>query len=959
MSVPDVAALALASRIATTPPAQPVWSTVRASIPGAGTTPAASSDGTRLFVSGGAAGGQLTNALVVAALDGSTVAVGPPAPTPRYYCRAVFLAGKHYVVGGGVNTSGTPTTEFTAYTPGGVDGASGTWATLAAAPVSVTYHDAVALDGVLWSVGGTSNASASGTRPEVTRYTPGTNTWASFAGLPVGRFSHALAGANGKLYVVGGQDVNGTTLNTTAIYDVAANTWSNGPNLPAAVTNLTGCAWIVAGSLYVTVSTTTTYVLNLTSLTWSTVTTYGTTAQRVAGVSLLVGSIVYAYAGASTALERIDFGGLVDLTVPAAWTTVTTSALLGNRFGGAVVSDGTRTYVVSGWLDGANALGTGSGAVGTSALVFDAAGVATALPTARARADAASCYFAGRVWLFGGHGGSNQAPSVGAQTYTPAGSNGATGSYTDLANQPTLLNFGCAAGLGNFVYAITGTTAATITTGGVNTVQRYDLTAGTWSTIAGLPASRAGAVAVAYQGRVLVLCGYDPGTGGPSSSVYAYDPGTGAWSTLTPLNAMTTARALGATVVGAFVYVMLVDGTAWRFDGTTWTQQTTGPTGHAGTQYLGGGFVTVGSTAVTYGGAGTSAIDAFDTTATSPFARRVRLLQQFLLGVGLPVAANAARRIPTTITPAVWAVITPSLDAGSQRYSAAVSSDGVNVYVSHGVAAQNGTVQNGLQSINPVTGVGTTGPGSNANRYLVSGAFLAGKHYAVGGFLSSSTTVGTVESYTPAGTAGAAGVWALVAGLPQSRTSPAVCAQGGLLWSFGGSGTTGGNGAASEVYSYNPSTNTWTTRGSTPVPIYGAGAVAVGSMIYLLGGNTTAGALSSIYRYDTVANTFTLLAATLPNGGFTRATAIGSLIYAVSSGSVTLNVFNTATGTLTTGPQPINSHSTDPCFVAVGSTLSLSGGSQAPAIVERIDYTTALAYPSAVASTRSLVAAGV
>ena len=67
-------------------------------------------------------------------------------------------------------------------------------------------------------------------------------------------------------------------------------------------------------------------------------------------------------------------------------------------------------------------------------------------------------------------------------------------------------------------------------------VDVYDIASGRWSTLpAPLPTQRAGAPAVAMDGRLVVLGGESPAQVPGHGEVEAYDPATQRWSTLPPL----------------------------------------------------------------------------------------------------------------------------------------------------------------------------------------------------------------------------------------------------------------------------------------------------------------------------------------------------------------------------------------------------------------------------------------
>ena len=88
------------------------------------------------------------------------------------------------------------------------------------------------------------------------------------------------------------------------------------------------------------------------------------------------------------------------------------------------------------------------------------------------------------------------------------------------------------------------------------TVERYDIAANTWTTVAPLPTARSDVGAIAHGGKVYVFGGCTGfGSGTVSSEVDIYNPTTNTWTTGAP---MPTARAgfYGIGIDGDRIYVM-------------------------------------------------------------------------------------------------------------------------------------------------------------------------------------------------------------------------------------------------------------------------------------------------------------------------------------------------------------------------------------------------------------------
>ena len=139
-------------------------------------------------------------------------------PVGARYASAVALNGKLYRIGG--TTLGGPNSSLRRLDV--YDPATNTWDTTRTAMPTARYQmAAAAIAGKIYVVGGTDGSSTLNTL-EV--YDPATNQWTARAGVPTARYSHIAVGINGKLYVTGGANNLGN-INTLEIYDPATNTW--------------------------------------------------------------------------------------------------------------------------------------------------------------------------------------------------------------------------------------------------------------------------------------------------------------------------------------------------------------------------------------------------------------------------------------------------------------------------------------------------------------------------------------------------------------------------------------------------------------------------------------------------------------------------------------------------------------------------------------------------------------
>jgi len=145
-----------------------------------------------------------------------------PMPTGRYGLAVVAVNNVIYAIGGTNNAVPLATNE--AYDP-----VANTWSTKAAMPTARDYAGAAAANGIIYAIGG-SNGSYLATNEA---YDPVANTWSTKASMPTPRFALlAVATVNNVIYVIGGS--NGNRLATNEAYDPAGNTWSTKTAMPTA-----------------------------------------------------------------------------------------------------------------------------------------------------------------------------------------------------------------------------------------------------------------------------------------------------------------------------------------------------------------------------------------------------------------------------------------------------------------------------------------------------------------------------------------------------------------------------------------------------------------------------------------------------------------------------------------------------------------------------------------------------
>jgi N-acetylneuraminic acid mutarotase len=120
-----------------------------------------------------------------------------------------------------------------------------------------------------------------------------------------------------------------------------------------------------------------------------------------------------------------------------------------------------------------------------------------------------------------------------------------------------------------------------------------------------------------------------------------------------------------------------------------------------------------------------------------------------------------------------------------------------------------------------------------SKRGWMGSAVVDGKIYVIGGESEPYKASNENAAYDPL-----SDTWEVKAPMPTARANPAVVAFDGKIYVFGGSvmASDRTDVAIPKVEVYDPVSDTWEERRPMPVAVAGAGAVVVGSKIYLIGG---------------------------------------------------------------------------------------------------------------------------
>ncbi|MBA4031902.1 MAG: hypothetical protein C0478_13570 [Planctomyces sp.] len=154
------------------------------------------------------------------------------------------------------------------------DAASKSWVALPSLPEGRSSLDAVSLGSTIYAIGGWElKGSGSSAQWHTTAWkfdvAAPTPAWTEIAAPPFQRRALSAAVHNGKIYVIGGMQNKGGPTTKVAIYDPAANTWGDGPELPGkGMEGFGSSSFASGGDLYVSVMSGKVYKLTADGANW-------------------------------------------------------------------------------------------------------------------------------------------------------------------------------------------------------------------------------------------------------------------------------------------------------------------------------------------------------------------------------------------------------------------------------------------------------------------------------------------------------------------------------------------------------------------------------------------------------------------------------------------------------------------------------------------------------------------
>lgn len=171
-----------------------------------------------------------------------------PMPIRRQHFGCGMVNNKIYIMGGITSFNDVPsscTRKNEVY-----DIATDSWAEKASVPTSRNNPAVVAMDSLIYVIGGAGTSSSIWTLIKtVEYYNANTNKWETKKDLPAATFLPGAVVVNKKVVVLGGQNASGVGVSSVYIYDPATDTWTQTTSLPKI--NVLGGIVAVSNKIYV------------------------------------------------------------------------------------------------------------------------------------------------------------------------------------------------------------------------------------------------------------------------------------------------------------------------------------------------------------------------------------------------------------------------------------------------------------------------------------------------------------------------------------------------------------------------------------------------------------------------------------------------------------------------------------------------------------------------------------
>ena len=172
----------------------------------------------------------------------------------------------------------------------------------------------------------------------------------------------------------------------------------------------------------------------------------------------------------------------------------------------------------------------------------------------------------------------------------------------------------------------------------------------------------------------------------------------------------------------------------------------------------------------------------------------------------------------------------------------------------------------------------------------------------------------------------------VVARLPVPVRYAGAAAVGGLIWVFGGQTTADGSTATDVIQRVDPATGAASVAGHLPQPVQGAAVISLGGRIYIAGGVTAGQASRTVFRFDPATSRVTAAGELPVPVGYAAAAVTGGVGYLIGGENGSRPVPAVTTFRLVTPGQMVPNEATSPWLAPPTGPGELAPGSD-PAVL--------------------------
>ena len=265
-------------------------------------------------------------------------------PTARYALSTSVVDGIIYAIGGVPGPNGPPLSTMEAYNP-----VTDTWTKKADMPTARFILSTSVVNGIIYAIGGSpAEVSPGSTYATVEAYDPVTNTWTKKADMPTARSGFSAIAVDGIIYAMGGTPDNSSTLSTVEAYDPQTDTWTTVADMPSklvffSASEVNGEIYVMGGAPVWHGTSAAIFMYEPETDTWSTKSDMP--MSRTFLSTSVVNGMIYAIGGGVSGSSKVEvYDPATDSWTSKPDMTTARTYLATNSVGGKIYAIGGRAY---------------------------------------------------------------------------------------------------------------------------------------------------------------------------------------------------------------------------------------------------------------------------------------------------------------------------------------------------------------------------------------------------------------------------------------------------------------------------------------------------------------------------------------------------------------------------------------------------------------------------------------